>query len=110
MGLLFPGRVGSFWLLRRSLIMAFLRVMLSELPKLEYKASCVIVLSSYQKTLRWLTMNPSTPGLESPFMVFTSVCVSSSVVSSPSMLPDNARDIFLFLSSSIGAVSPSEFM
>ena len=44
------------------------------------------------------------------FIVCITACVSYSVVRSPSMLLDSSSDIFHFLSSSVGAVSPSEFM
>ena len=103
-----PAIVGSFVPLRSNFIIPFLRVGVSVFPKEAFSALVVSVFKSSQKTLKWLTVNPSMPGLEAPFMTLNRQCVSSSVVSIPSMEFASLLGIFLLSSSSNGAVSPSE--
>ena len=88
--------------------MAKRRVFVSLFPRLELSAFVVIDLRSSQKLRKYLTVKPSTPGLESGFIVLKRLYVSSLVVRSPSICRDWFRVSFLLLSSFRGSVSLSE--
>ena len=88
--------VGSILPLRSSLMIALRKLVVSSLPKLEFIASVVMWPRSFQKMRMWLTVNPSIPGLEAPFMWWKSAVVSSLCDRSPSIVSACAYDSFFF--------------
>ena len=90
-----PEIVGSFVPFLSNLTIAFFRVGVSVVPKLESSAFVVRVFRLSQNTQRWLTLKPSRPGLDAPFITLKRPCVSSLVESIPSIVFASILGIFL---------------